>query len=249
MKNDKLEKVLTDLGLSEHEAKVYLSALSLGPASILDIARSAQVKRTTVYSVIEALQQQGLMNIEVQGLKKQFVAEDPEHLEGMVSLRKEILKRALPELSALYNLKGEESIIKYYHGMEGVKVVYDTILDDMKPRDDFMVITDQERFVGLDQEYFTGFIARRRKMNTTMRLLMQDSPIAHKQQQERIPHETIKILPKGEPLTTDLVITPHQVIILQLIPPITTLVVSSKSIVQLHKELFEIIWRSIPDAV
>ncbi len=245
MKNEKLLKILLELGLSENESRVYLAALSLGTSTILEIARAAEVKRTTVYSIIESLIQKGLMAIEVKGLKKEYVAESPEKLEQMVEQHKSVLKRSLPELMGLYNLKAGQSLIKYYQGMEGVKAVYDSLLEDLKPHDNFMVITDQKRFVGLDPEYFMGFIAARRKMNINMRLLMQDSDIARAQQKENIPNETIKILPKGDPLTTDLVVTPKKVVILELTEPITALVIESKSVVQLHTELFEIIWNSI----
>ena len=245
MKNEKLLNILLELGLSENESRGYLAALSLGSWTILELARAACVKRTTVYSVLDALLQKGLMAVDVQGLKKEYMAESPEKLELMVEQHKTVLKRALPELLGLYNLKSGQSLIKYYQGMEGVKVAYDGLLDDIKPHDDFMVITDQQRFMNLDQEYFTKFITRRRKMNIEMRLLLQDSPIARVQQREHMPREQIKILPKKDPLTTDLVIIPTKVIILELTPPITTLVIESKNVVQLHKELFEIIWRSI----
>ena len=52
MPNFDLAKILIDLGLTENEAKVYVAALSLGPATILKIAQAAAIKRTTVYFVV-----------------------------------------------------------------------------------------------------------------------------------------------------------------------------------------------------
>ena len=77
MADNKLIHTLESLGLSENEAKVYYAALTLGPASILNIARAAGIKRTTVYSVVEALKQRGLMVLEVKGFKQNYVAQDP----------------------------------------------------------------------------------------------------------------------------------------------------------------------------
>jgi sugar-specific transcriptional regulator TrmB len=72
MQNTKLTKILTDLGLSEHEALVYLANISLGPTTILKIAQAAEIKRTTVYAVIESLKTKGLINVQIKGFKKLF---------------------------------------------------------------------------------------------------------------------------------------------------------------------------------
>src|ERR1700752_4994326 len=103
MKNEKLVETLKELGLADHEAKVYFGALSLGPGTILRIADASEVKRTTVYSVIESLKQKGLINVEINGLKKLYTAAAPEKLESILVQRKDRFKDLLPEFSALYN--------------------------------------------------------------------------------------------------------------------------------------------------
>ena len=105
MKSEKLTNILENLGLTENEAKVYLASLSLGQSTILKISRTAEIKRTTIYSVIESLKQKGLMKIEIKGWKKLFVAESPEKLDVMIKNRREELKSSLPEFLALYNLQ------------------------------------------------------------------------------------------------------------------------------------------------
>lgn len=248
MDKKRLLTTLTDIGLTENEALVYLSALSLGSSPILKIARGSGLKRTTVYSVVESLKQKGLMNIEVKGFKQLFAAEDPQKLDALLASRHAHLTQTLPELSALYNLRGGESLMKYYEGLRGVRSVYDKILTDLQPHDDYMVVTDQEHFVGLEETYVLDFIKRLSKLNIHQRLLMQDSPTAreHKKNAKAWNRE-IKILPKGTKLLTDLVIIPHYVVTVQIPPPITTIVIENKSVVQMHRELFEIIWKSLPE--
>src|SRR3989338_2088114 len=116
MKKTQLLEVLKNLGLSTNEASVYFASLALGPATIIRIARSAEMKRSTVYSVIEGLQQRGLMTIEVKGFKKLYSAEDPVKLEKILESRQKDFRSVLGEFAALYNLKGGESFIKYYQG-------------------------------------------------------------------------------------------------------------------------------------
>lgn len=248
MKADKLLTTLKDLGLSENEAKVYLASLSLGPSTILKIAKTAEIKRTTVYSLIESLKQKGLINIEVRGFKKLFAAENPEKLENILEERRKKLKSSLPEFLALYSLKGGESIIKYYEGLVAVKSIYEELLKDVKPHEDYLVITHQQQWHDLDPEYFQKFTQRRAKLNIKIRMLMQDSKIAREfKKNEKIYNAKINILPRGISLITNLVIIPKKVVIHQLIPPIMAFVIENKSVIQMHRELFEIIWKSTAD--
>lgn len=248
MKNSQLIDALKDIGLTENEAGVYLAALSLGPTTILKIAVATEMKRTTVYSVVQWLQQKGLMRIEVKGFKKLFVAEPPEKLEIIFEERRERFKKVFPEFSALYHLKGGESFIKYYEGLTGIKSVYENLMRDIRPHEDYLVITDQKRWLSLDPKYFLDFTERRAKLPITIRMLMQDTDVARDfKKKEKNYNVHIKLLPQQTALTTNLVIIPRRVVIHQLTPPILAIVIENKSVVQMHKELFEIIWKSIPD--
>ena len=48
-------ELIQTLGLSEHEAAVYLAALELGEANIQEISRKSGVKRTSIYNFIDTL--------------------------------------------------------------------------------------------------------------------------------------------------------------------------------------------------
>ncbi len=248
MKENKLKNLLIELGLNENEAVIYLVSLSLGHSTILKISQAAEIKRTTVYSIVDSLKQKGLMNIELKGWKKLYVAQNPEKLYSTLEAKRELLKDSLPEFSALYNLKGGENFIKYYEGLESVKSVYESMIRDIKPRENYMVVTDQERWFNLDREYFSDFMQRRAKLNTNIRLLFQNSEVAREfKKKEQIYNEKIKILPQETELTTNLVIIPRRVLIHQLTHPIIGIVIENRSVIQMHKEMFEIIWNSIKE--
>lgn len=248
MKNSRLSSVLINLGLSEKEAEVYLTCLSLGPTTALKISRSAVLKRATVYTVIETLKHKGLISMEVKGFKTLLVAEDPEKLETILKSKREELKAVSPELAALYNLKGGEGKIRYYEGLESVKSVYESLLRDIKPHDNYLIIGEQSFWYKLDPQYFQDFIVRRSKLNINIRLLLSDSKIAREHKKaEKNYNERIKILPPNTNLNTNTVITPQYLVIHQLTPPIVAVVIENKSTIQTQRELFEIIWRSIID--
>ncbi len=246
MKKDELTDILIDFGLSEHEALVYLASLSLGPSTVQEIAKKSGVKRTTIYTVIDALKNKGIMTTEVQGLKKLFMAERPERLEGIIEQKKDRLKSMIPELNAIHSLKSGESFIKYYEGIKGVKTVYDEILDGLKPGDEYLILSDMKRFLSMDRRYFTNFIEKRAKLDLKIRTILQDNEDAHYYKQiEKNTNQEVRFLPKEVDLTANLVILPHKLIITQIVEPIISILIENKSMVQMQREQFEIIWKSI----
>ncbi len=248
MKNNQLINILKELGLTESEAEIYFISLSLGPSTILKMAQASGIKRTTVYSIVDSLKQKGLVNIELAGFKKKFVAEDPQRLEEILETRKEKFRKLLPEFSAIYNLRGGESFIKYYEGIPAIKGIYESMIRDIKPHEDYLVIGNQDNVLNLDQEYMLDFLHRRAKLPINIKMIFQESEMAHKlKEQEKNFNSKIKILHPGTKFNTNLVITPQRVFIHQLIQPIIAIVIENKSIIQMHKEMYEVIWNSLPE--
>ena len=246
-KIENLTEILKDLGLSDNESRVYLAALSTGPASILNIAKVAETKRTTVYSVVEYLQNRGLMRAELKGSRKVFAAEHPNKLQSMIKLKEDTLLQALPNFLELYDLKKNEGFIKYYEGLEAVKNVYDGLLRDIKPGDDYLIISDYTQWRELDPKFYDDFWLRRSKKGVKTRMLLQDTIDARQSKRTEAKYQhKIKLLPPDTKLSTNLVVTPQKVAVHQLTAPIFALVIENQSIIQMNKEMFEIMWRSIP---
>lgn len=245
MEQSKITTFLTDLGLNPNESAVYYAALNLGPATIQQIASAAGIKRTTVYYVVESLKQKGLITLEIKGFKKKFVAENPEKLEVMLETRRLQLKNMLPELSALYNIKGGESFIKYYEGLKAVESIYEGLIRDIKPHEDYLILSDVEKWYDLDRDFFKKFLDKRAKLPIKVRLLIRDSAYAKKFYKHLRPNERLKFLSPETNLTTNLVFTPQRLMIHQLTPPILAIVIENKNVIQMHREMYEIMWKSI----
>ena len=244
MNADHLKKILVDSGLSENEAKVYLFALSLGPTTILKISKAAEIKRTTIYSVIESLKKKGLISLQIKGFKKLYTASNPQKLNKIMEAKQQKLKQKLPEFMAVYNFTGSESFIKYYEGLEAVKSIYEDLISDIKTGQDYYVISNTSQWYEIDPHFFKNFLKKRGKLNIKVKMLLQDSLYTRKYLKSKQPNEQIKILPKGTDLNTNLVITPQKVVIQQLNPPIMAMVIENKSIIKMHSELFQILWAS-----
>jgi sugar-specific transcriptional regulator TrmB len=245
MSKKDLKITLKEIGLSENESSVYLASMALGPTSVLQISRVAELRRTTVYSVIDELQKKGLMNIEISGFKKLYVAQDPKKLKAVLKKREDEFDSLLPEFEALYNLKQTGSEIRYYQGLESIKNALGTILEDTKPHDDYLVIADQENWYKQDPKFFQDFMERRAKKRLKIRMLLIDSELTREHKKfERNYDISIRILPKETKLTTDLCITPRHVMIDQIKEPVVSLMIDNQSIIETHREIFEMLWNA-----
>lgn len=250
MKNDRLLYILEDLGLTENEARLYLASLSLGPTTVLSLAKTAEIRRTTVYSIIEALKKKGLMHIEITGFKKLYVAEHPDKLEAMIENKKSVLEKAAPEFLALYNLKGKESTVKYYEGIGAIKTIYDEVLQKIRPGDEYLVISDLQRFFDQDRAYFDNYLEKLQKnhSHTAKKILATPSPQADFQKKySKNFNNQIKILPKTKKLSVDVMILPYAVTIFDLNEPLSAIRIENQSVIDLHKEMFEIMWNALPE--
>lgn len=125
-----MQEELQKLGLNEHEAKVYLAALSLGPSSASQIAQQTLIKRPTVYLALENLIKQGLILESFAGKKRLFEAEKPEKLEKLTKrMRRQVidaeilLESILPGLIKFPKQYTEEPKVSFYSGMSGLKNV------------------------------------------------------------------------------------------------------------------------------
>lgn len=220
--------------------------LSLGPATILNISKASEVKRTTIYNILESLAKKGLTRVDIKGFKKLYAPEHPKKLEAMLDMRKNDLKDLYPELEAMFNLRGGESFIKYYEGTESIKNAYFELLDTLEHNDEFLVTGDPDRWEDVNNSFAAEFIKRRNKAKLRIRMMLVDSETSRKYKQfEKNFHEEIKLLPADSRLETNLVITPRKILIQQMIQPAVLVTVENKSIINMHVQHFNVMWNNV----
>ncbi len=247
MKNEQIINLVKELGLSDLEARVYFSTLSLGPTTVLKIARSSEIKRSTVYSVLEDLIKKGFMRVEPKGFKRLFAAENPRALERALEDRRKRFRTVLPELEALYNQREGSSVIKYYEGIKAVKGVYESLLLELRPHMDYMVIANIQQWLAADEDFFLKWRVKRSKLKLNSRLIFEDNEQGQQFKKNAANYfEAVKLLPTERHVDTSLVITPTKAIIHQYTEPVSVLVNESKASLLLYREMFEMIWDALP---
>ncbi len=122
-----LEKYLIDLGLTDKEAKIYLSLLQVENSSVLDLAKKTGIKRPTVYVTIESLAKKGLVSETSVGKKTFYQAESPERLETFLQRQKAAfeekerrVKDIISEVKSIHKEAGAKPVVQYFEGKEGM---------------------------------------------------------------------------------------------------------------------------------
>lgn len=247
MENNKYIEILKDIGLSEHEAEVYFTMVSLGSSPVLKIARASGIKRTTIYSVLESLKSKGLVRVEPKGFKKMFVAESPERLETILENRKNKFKVNLLDFMQIYNKGGGESLIKIYEGSESARSVYENLLNDIKPGEDYMIIAGMKKAYETEKAFYDSLRDRRAKLPIRVRMLTTDPEDEETQfvtKYQKNYNMEVKALPAETRLATNMVITPRRILIHQFDLPVLVIVIENKSIIKMQTELFEVLWKN-----
>ena len=131
MINTPIDLELRKLGLTEKEVRVYLAGLELGPSSVQNIAKIAELARPTVYEIIKKLEEKQLFVETKQKRKKVFIAQSPESILGILRAQKREIEEKEREfiriIAALEARYSKEEGIRVFKGKDGLKSLEEII--------------------------------------------------------------------------------------------------------------------------
>lgn len=153
-----MRKLLQKIGLEDSEAKTYLALLELGPSTVSEITRQAQITRTLGYHALEKLSWLGLVDrVTVPGKKISYHALHPHNLRQYVKSRRQQwarnlqkVEQSLPQLVSLYKL-AEKPVVHYHEGLAGIKKIANETLAAKK---EMYTILDVEEWNALPLKTF-----------------------------------------------------------------------------------------------
>jgi len=237
-----LSEVLTQFGLNEKEAKVYLASLELGPASILQIAQKSGVNRSSIYYIIEDLKRKNLMTLTSQKKKQLLVPAEPNEIIKLLQDKEELFKSILPQLDALNNLGVKKPKIIYYEGEEGV---YRVIKDYLTARKEALSWGNQEQF-DLALKFDPNLAKKRAQKNIFLKLISPDNLKAREWQKNDKPElrKTKIISPEFYPYKVQIILYNNKISITSAKEKIG-LIIESEPISETMKMIFNLCWNNI----
>ncbi|MCK5413374.1 MAG: hypothetical protein KAI57_03275 [Candidatus Pacebacteria bacterium] len=247
-------KSLKQIGLKEKEIKVYLAILKLGSVSAQNIAQETEIKRTTVYLVLERLKQIGLVGEILQKNKKMFFAEKPEKLLKIAQTKKkeiekeeERIKEFLPQLERILKNKTSESNEEILH-FQGIEGTWNIIENLLKSRKDIFVIFPGSiyKHLGLSR-ILSDVTKKRRQIGGTKAYIITDYHAQSKKfyLEEDSDFREIRFLPTVKDFNSGMILYEDKVVLVSLQKPYSSILIKNKTIHSLVKFMFNSLWSEL----
>lgn len=129
-------EVLRKIGLSEGEIKVYNALLNIGVSSINNIHEKVNIDRRNIYDILNKLIERGLVAYIEENGKRTFRVSNPDKLISYIEEKKsgldEVkskLSKLMPQMQEIFKSKEEEMFAEIFKGPEGIKAVWDDMLN------------------------------------------------------------------------------------------------------------------------
>ena len=237
----KTSQLLQKLGFSDNESKVYLATLECGQGSAQTIATQANIRRTTAYSVLDALVKRGAIGkTKIKG-KTRYVPEPPERLLLLIKEIEGGIMDNLPELNAIYNKSEVKPKITFYEGIEGIKNVFEDTLRE-KPKEILMWLSD-DYFKDLPG-YSADYIKERVKLNMHARRIAPAGSIWIKENKKRDAEElsqTVAVPPEKMNIGIEVNVYNNKLAFMNFREKFGV-IIESKAIAQAMRQAYELSW-------
>lgn len=167
-----LTKILTNIGLTEKEARVYLACIEKASSPVSEVARRAAINRVTCYDILEKLKKKGLVSYFTKQKIKYFTATSPEILVDEYEKRSNDLRASLPEFKRITG-ETHHPRIRYFEGIEGIKAIY---ADTLTSKSDILNFSNSHEIRTIWPKYDKEYVEKRAKKKIYLRGISPKDP-------------------------------------------------------------------------
>ena len=232
---------LTDVGMTQAEARVYVALLELGSSTAGPIISRSGLQSSVVHMSLQNLLAKGFVSTVKEGKKNHYDAIAPKYLKDFLEERKARLEEAVPQLDALRASAQEEPQITSYKGVRGVKELLYELLD--APGKEHHTFGSTIKSTMLGDEWWVRYHAKRAKRGITAKLLFNGS-LKPWTETHAYPARKVRFTDYGfEPLTETIIRGDCVGIIVWLDRPVGVLM-RHPSIAASYDEFFNLLWKA-----
>jgi len=248
---EELHAILSQFGLNQTEADVYLAALAHPHVSPRELADDTSYQRTNIYHAIASLEEKGLIRRISKTKKTRYIAESPEQLNVLLQRKKlsiKHLKKQLDEALPFFPTAQESSIsvphVEYFTGVEGIKNVSERILQSTS-KELFAINPPFKKIEDvIDSVYGTDYLMRRAKAGIHTKSIWQDMPAHEPYADSEALQREVRLAPPDMRGETEALIEifDNTVIILNFLPEMYALLIKSHTYTKTMKAMWQHIW-------
>ncbi len=170
---------LTNIGLTNRQARVYLACLESGPSSIQELSKKLQFARSSCEATLEQLHKKGFISVYKHKTVRRYSPEDPRNLARVEAEKSRLFQDALPQLLGSYLKNKTIPTVRMYAGKDGMNIVLEEILSEADALYGFGSVDDLYNTLG---DTFPEFTKRRIQKKIPVKIILKDTPRARQRQ-------------------------------------------------------------------
>lgn len=244
-------KILSEIGFTEGEIKVYFALLELGEDTIGPISKKSEITAAKTYPILEKLIKKGLVTHVIKSGTKYFQLLNPNRIidlinekENKLKQEKEEVKKLIPQLVAQQK-KEAKQYATVYETLKGVRTLYDEMLEyHSRTKEDFIAFTMGDEYKDKNLNlFFRQYDTKRGNAGINIKLIGLESQRKFLAQEysHKPSYMQIKYVEHAVPSGT--IIFGDNVAILLWYPVPTAFVIHSKPTAESYKKFFWYLWK------
>ncbi len=244
---DEQIKRLESFGLTNNEAKTYLSCLNLGTSTAYQISNNSGVSRTLTYDILQKLINKCLISKIIEDKKIYYTAIDPKELINILDNKKNNIMLFVKDYNS--NVKKEDisKQVRVYNDLEGIKYVFNQILE-LKPFEILSLSGNKSSFE-IDPIFFAKWNKNRIQLKIKGRMLYNKTKnviTALKEKKEFMKLTKHKFFEDNFILPTTIIIYDDFVITISWQKNnLFAIQTKNKDFANAHRQYFEQLWKSL----
>ncbi|MFC1609050.1 TrmB family transcriptional regulator [Patescibacteria group bacterium] len=127
-----IEKNLRNLGFNNNESKVYIALTSLGEAKASEIAKKAEVPRTTAISILDKLEKEGYITTHKYRGVTFYWIESPEVLVNTLKYKVDLANNLKDVLGNLYGGESNFPVSRVYDTKRSIATFIEKTISNLK---------------------------------------------------------------------------------------------------------------------
>jgi HTH-type transcriptional regulator, sugar sensing transcriptional regulator len=242
---------LTALGLTENEASVYETLLTLGAQTASKLSIATSIPRTLLYNVLEKLIALALVTRDDTTKVAMFTAAAPDTLTALAEKKKRESEEALlaltnisPQLRNLHALATGKPGVQYFEGMDGVQKCLESVLTSRTEVKSYADISAIEKHMPDLDRWYSKQRTDRSVFQRNISADTQENRFALEGYFSSVTKE--RLVPMSNPnFNTVMHIYDNKVSYFTLgVSPLISIIITDPHIYEMHTNLFESLWNT-----
>lgn len=249
-----INEALKELNFSDKEITVYLALLELGEAKAGEIAKKANLNRTTMYDILSSLMKKGLVSKYKKAGHTYFEALEPKRLLGyidreientneMLIKKKAEIKMLLPELISKQYTSSTRPKVEFFEGEKGMREAYE---DTLSAKDPILAYANVETMHQGLPNFFPKYYERRADAEVFIRAILPRNQASYERaKKDSLEMRNTKFLPEGDTFSPEINVYNNKVLIASWKEKIAV-IIESKEFADFQRLIFERLWEQLP---